>query len=138
MMMTSNVVSAMELGRGRRRFQSLDLRVDVLQLVLMLKGDAHVEGHDRIQRSEFFVMSAQLLEHLAESLLRGTAKIGKILLNGLQNPQNDVVWLKHGTGSPFETLLNLRLSYRLSSRHSSHHQQGLLHQRLEGIEETRA
>jgi hypothetical protein len=80
----------------------------MIEPVLMLKGYAHMEGHDGAELGEFFVMLIQLFEDLGKPFLRRPAKIGEVLLNGLEDPHNDVVWLRHGTDSPFHSRFNLR------------------------------
>jgi hypothetical protein len=101
-------VSAMDGSGGRAcGFQRLDLRVDMLQLVLVLEGDPHVEGHDGMEGGEFFVMLIQLGLDLRKLLIHRPTKISEILLNGLQDPQNHVIWFRHGTGSPVTPWFNL-------------------------------
>jgi hypothetical protein len=95
------------LGRGSRAFQSLDLGVDVLEPVLVLKSDAHVEGHEGLEIGEFFVMLIQLRFDLHEFFIHRATEISEVMLNGLEDSQNDVVWLRHGTDSPFHTRFNL-------------------------------
>jgi len=107
-MMTSNSVSAMEgLGLGISSFQCPDLGIDVLKLIFVLKGDAHVKGHQSLHGSEILVHLIKTRICLGAKLHELLPEVRIVLLNGLEDPQNDVVWLRHGTDSPFHTRFNL-------------------------------
>jgi hypothetical protein len=53
------------------------------------------------------VMLIQLGLDLRKLLIHRPTKISEILLNGLQDPQNHVIWFRHGTGSPVTPWFNL-------------------------------